>query len=288
MIVGDTHGEWKFITPKIKKAGDAGITHVMVCGDFGLWTHFYEGQVFLDKIQAAAEENNLSVFAIGGNHENWDHWNWMVDNFPTARGWVYARSRVLLAPKVHKWKWAGKQFVGAGGAVSIDKAYRLTRESGKPYMDATGRMRKANAPAPRTLYWDNEQLTDDDVQTIKNMNVKADYLITHDCSDRTPFYARLKPDMDSQIHRQRIDEVLRVTKPNMHFHGHMHNKFDWMNLTGDDHWTQTYGLECNNDEFSWGTLDVETGRFVWKDTVFRTPEEVAANRDARRRMIERQ
>lgn len=268
LMVGDTHGGTRHILPKIETAGEAGITHVMVCGDFGLWDHEHAGIVFLDEIQRAAQDNNLSVFVVGGNHENWDHWEWYMDNMPTSRGWRYVRSRVLLAPKVHKWTWADKQFVSAGGAVSIDKNYRLQREAGHYYDDWTGRHIQ-KTPAPRTLYWDNEQLTDDDVQKIVNMNVKADYLITHDCSDRTPFYARLKPDLDSQIHRQRIDKVLRAVQPKVHFHGHMHNKFDWINLTGDDHYTQTYGLECNTDEFSWGTLDVETGRFVWKNTVFR-------------------
>jgi len=283
MVVGDTHGGNANILPKIKKAGEAGITHVLVVGDAGLWTHYFDGHVFLDAIQRTAEDNNLSVFFIGGNHENWDHWNWFVDNMPKSKGWAYVRSRVLLAPKAHKWSWAGKQFVAAGGAVSIDKEARLLQEKGDPYMDATGRTRSRKPPQPRTLYWDNEQLTDEDVDVIRKWNVKADYLFTHDCSNKTPFRGRLKPDIDSQIHRQRIDKVLMLTTPEIHFHGHMHTKYDWMNFVGERNgeavYVQTYGLECNSDFNSWGTLDVETGRFVWHNTVFREKDEFGFNKD---------
>lgn len=234
------------IIPKIYKAGEYKISHVVVCGDFGLWTHVADGQVFLDEVNYAAQENNLSVYAIGGNHENWDHWNWMVDNFPTAKGFAMARRRVLLAPKVHSWTWAGKKFIGAGGAVSVDKAYRLQQE------------RK-----PRTLYWPNEQLTDEQVGEVKSLG-HADYLITHDCSNYTPFGHRLKPDIDSHIHRQRIDEVLRSVQPSMHFHGHMHEKYDWQN-TYVESAPRTIGLEAFRDRNSFGILDVEEGRWWWPD-----------------------
>lgn len=271
MIVGDTHGGIDNIAPKIQAAGEAGIQHVLVVGDFGIWDHIFEGTLFLDRVQAAAQENNLSVFAVGGNHENWDHWEWYMQNMPKSNGWAYVRSRVLLAPKVHRWRWAGKQFVGAGGAVSIDKNWRLERESGFFYDQYTGRHIQ-RSPAPRTLWWDNEQLSDEDVKEIDAWNLKADYLITHDASSRTPFHTDLIPDFASAIHRQRIDDVLKSIKPEAHFHGHYHAKFDWENLVaadGDAHYAHTYGLDCNAHEFSWGTLDVETGRFVWKDTKFR-------------------
>lgn len=271
LAMGDPHGDYANVRPKIFQAAEAGIQHIVVCGDFGLWTHEYEGHRFLDKINRAADLAELSIYVIAGNHENHDHWQWYLDNMPRSRGWAYVRDRILIAPKAHKWEWAGKQFVGAGGAVSIDAAHRLQKESGFYYDEWKGR-HVQRSPEPRTLWWPDEQLTDDDVKTIDGWKLKADYLITHDCSNRTPFYDRLKPDMDSQIHRQRIDEVLKATLPDMHFHGHMHNKFDWVNMVPTDndvHYTQTYGLEHNQSADSWGTLDVETGRFVWRATKFR-------------------
>lgn len=246
LIVGDTHGNKADILPKIYKAGDHGIQHVLVVGDFGLWTHFADGHEFLDEVNEAARINRLSVYAVGGNHENWDHWNWYVENNPTSKGFALVRRRVLLAPKVHHWQWAGKTFVGAGGAVSIDKDWRKKEE------------RK-----PKTLWWPNEQLLDADVDAIKNLG-KADYLISHDCSNYTAFHGRLKPDLDSQIHRQRIDEVLKSVQPSMHFHGHMHDKYDWVNeYSGGG--ARTIGLQAFQDPNSWGVLDVVENKWFWPD-----------------------
>lgn len=269
LVVGDTHGNVGDLVPKIYKAGEHKINHVLVCGDFGLWTHFAEGHYFLDEVQEAARINNVNVFAIGGNHENWDHWNWYVDNNPTHKGFAMVRRRVLIAPKVHKWTWANKQFVGAGGAVSIDKQYRLEEEKRTKY-------------GPKTLFWPNEQLRDDDVEKIRewkrrganNGIEKVDYLFTHDCSDNTPWRNRLKPDFDSQIHRNRMDEVLRATEPDFHFHGHMHERYDWVNertygysAFDNEPWTgpstRTIGLEAFQDFNSWGVLDVDEGRWFW-------------------------
>lgn len=240
-------------------------------GDFGLWTHVANGHDFLDEVQEAARINNLTVYAIGGNHENWDHWNWIVENMPTHKGFAMVRRRILLAPKVHKWTWANKQFVGAGGAVSIDKQWRLEKERGtNAYGEST-----SSGSGHRTLWWPDEELTDQDVIKFQKMGVKADYLFSHDCSNYTPFRGRLKPDPDSQRHRHRIDDVLRAVKPEIQIHGHMHTKYDWINglvygtsafdsseTTG--HSTQTYGLECNSDYNSWGILDTETNEFSFR------------------------
>lgn len=258
VVVGDTHGNFADIRDKIMVAGKHKINHVLVVGDFGLWTHFADGHEFLDEVQELARINKTNVFAIGGNHENWDHWNWYVENNPTHKGFAMVRRRILLAPKAHAWTWANKRFVGAGGAVSIDKDSRLHQE------------RK-----PKTLWWPNEQLTQDDVAKISTFGT-ADFLFTHDCSNNTPFKHRLKPDHDSQIHRQRIDDVLRSVKPKFHFHGHMHEQYDWVNehtygysAFDNEPWTgpstRTIGLEAFQDFNSWGVLDVNTETWYWPD-----------------------
>lgn len=261
-MVGDTHGGLRHVTNKIdlaKKIGD--IQRLVILGDFGLWWG-HEGVLFLDEINDYAKKNNVQIFAVPGNHECHELWDHMVKGAQeagaTSKGWAYVRSHVLLSPRVHEFRWGGKQFVVAGGAVSIDKAYRLEyyRHKGKK------------------IWSPNEQLTDEEVETIRMWTRKGamqggidkvDYLLTHDCSNKTPFYGRLKPDHDSEIHRQRIDSVLKITNPGMHFHGHMHTAYDWMNFVGEKNgeavYVQTYGLECNDDRDSAGVLDLETNEF---------------------------
>ncbi len=283
LIQGDSHGNVNDIIPKIYIAGKHKISHVVVAGDFGLWTHRADGQEFLDEVNEAARINNLSVFAIGGNHENWDHWNWIVDNFPTSKGFAMVRRRVLLAPKTHTWKWANKKFVSAGGAVSVDKEYRLARERGGDWYDRQYGVwiDGGRGSGEKTLWWPNEQLTDEDLWDIRAMG-QADYLITHDCSNHTPFGQRLKPDMDSQIHRQRIDKVIASVKPKFHWHGHMHERYDWINTRAHGFYdlseegvygTRTIGLEAFQDFNSWGVLDVESERWYWPSEFFAAEDE---------------
>lgn len=254
MLVGDVHGGLQNILPKIERAGELGIQKILQVGDFGAWTHYFDGQVFLDEIQEAAKKAKLTVHAIGGNHENWDHWEWYVNNLPLSHRWAMVRSRIALAPKVHHWKWNNKQFVSAGGAVSVDREWRLQNEAGR-------------GSGPRTLYWPNEELTEADVHKIEMLGIKPDYLITHDCSNNTPFRMRLKNDPDSERHRRRIDRVLKATRPDLHFHGHMHTKYDWSNDLSHqmEHVTQTYGLEADTGFNSWGILDTATDKFIWRD-----------------------
>jgi hypothetical protein len=280
MIAGDTHGNELAIRLLAAQAGERKITHMFIMGDFGLWTHKADGQAFLDTAQQVAEGNNLSIFAIGGNHENWDHWNWMVNNLPTHKGFAMVRRRVLIAPKVHTFRLAKKQFVVAGGAVSIDKDWRLAQERGGEFADQTfGWIRHAGkGSGPKTLWWPDEQLTEQDVVNIEQMKFShVDYLFTHDCSDYTPFHSRLKPDLDSQLHRKKIDRVIAATRPVQHYHGHMHTKYDWKNyqshgyfpsafedIPEDAFYTQTYGLECDGDLNNWGILDTDTNEFAFR------------------------
>ena len=261
LIAGDTHGDERNIQHKINMAVEFGVQRIVVLGDFGLWWG-HDGIEYLDYVNEAAKKVNRQVFAIPGNHENHEYWDALYEHGPKSRGWAYIRSNLLIAPKVLDFTWGGKQFVVAGGAVSIDKDYRLEYERTKG----------------KKIWSPNEQLTDEDVNDILATRFahgqKVDYLLTHDCSDATPWKHRLKPDADSQIHRQRIDKVLKAVKPAVHFHGHMHEKYDWQNRVGDDVWTQTYGLECNRDIFSWGILDLETDEFKWSLDVINEDESI--------------
>lgn len=253
LIVGDTHCSFYTIKNKIDIAKSiGGIDRMVIVGDCGLWSG-YEGVVFIDEINEHARANNMFIFMIRGNHDNTDWWNATLSVAPTSNGFAYLRTKVLLAPTVHEWRWAGKQFASAGGAVSIDKDYRIEYE-------------RKNG---QKIWWPDEQLTDDEVDNlvVRTSGRSVDYLLTHDCSNRTPFRGRLKPDIDSQIHRQRIDKVLMGLSPRIHFHGHMHTKYEWMNFVGEKNgaavYVQTYGLECNDDAASWGVLDTATDEFTW-------------------------
>lgn len=261
-MAGDTHGSVRAVKEKIDFACQQKVDRIIVLGDFGLWWG-YKGVKFIDEINELARARNRQIFAIPGNHEDYDQWNWCIDNAPTPKDghWRYLRTNVLLSPRTGTFVWGGKRFAVAGGAVSIDKEWRLGVERGWDIYE------KRRVPAQR-MYSPDEQLTDNEVEGLRFeiANRPVDYLLTHDCSNRTPWKHRLKEDIDSQIHRQRIDRVLSAIEPKVHFHGHMHETYDWMNLTksdktGEGFYIQTYGLECNWDRNSWGILDLDTDDF---------------------------
>jgi predicted phosphodiesterase len=282
MLAGDTHGFESEITRLAAYAGERKISHLVILGDFGLWTHRLDGIQFLDVCQRVAEGNKLSIFAVPGNHENHNHWEAFTNmGLPTHKGATYVRERVLLFPKVHSFTMANKNFLVAGGAVSVDKQDRLKRERGgeDPWMPG----RRVSGSGPRTLYWPNETLTDEDEARAIALGKRnqPDYFLTHDCSDHTLWDGRLKPDLDSKMHRQRIDRIIKATRPKMHFHGHMHTKYDWRNSVSHGYWpgetaeegyfeTQTYGLQCNEEAQygftgdNWGVLDTETNEFAFQ------------------------
>lgn len=249
MVVGDTHGDKDAIEYKAKFAQALGVTHMLIVGDFGLWVGF-EGVKFLDDVNEIARKYNIHVFALPGNHENHDLWTHLLNiGLPTSSGFTYVRDRLLLSPKVHNWKWGKKRFFICGGAVSIDKQWRI----------------------PGKSWWDNEEFTHEDLRSVERYKgPPIDFLFTHDCSDYTQFKNRIKPDFESQQNRQRIDRAIKVLRPAFHFHGHMHDRYEWVNTrshgqkvtafgTDDSEWnghaTKTYGLECNHDKNSWVILD---------------------------------
>lgn len=247
MILGDMHGSLSSISRHLEASKHHDYSKIVQVGDFGLWDHLARGITFLDDLNEILRKYGRKIYALGGNHECWDHWNWYVENMPKDKyGFAIIRSHIMLAPRVHRFKWDGKQMLMVAGAASIDKGTRLMEE---------------RAGSPKQWWW-QEQITDEEVDSIPS--AKVDYLFTHDCSNMTPFDMQLIPDFDSQIHRQKIDRVLKRAMPDMHFHGHMHKKYDWMNRLSGDHYCQTYGLTCNDWSNAWGILDLETNVFKFQ------------------------
>jgi hypothetical protein len=245
LVLGDIHGTYKALEKAVSDSKHWDYSKIVQVGDFGLWDHTLNGVKFLDEANALLSHHGRKIYAIGGNHENWNNWNHYIDNAPVEResGFVHVRSHILLAPRTHRWRWGKNSFYAVAGAASVDKDIRLDD------MRAGG----------SDCWWPQEQITDAEIDGIAELPV--DFMFTHDCSNYTPFGFNLIPDFDSQIHRQRIDKALRKLTPKMHFHGHMHKKYDWVNRTGDDKWTHTYGLDCNLSSNVWGILDTDAEEF---------------------------
>lgn len=240
IVCGDWHGNAHWANSVVRKAAELGITRIVQCGDFGLWDHVDDGVDYLDSLNAECRKHGVTVRWLDGNHENHDRLAWYDKNNPkTSVGHVFIRSNILHLPRGSRWQWGQKNFVAVGGAYSIDKAYRTEGRS----------------------WWAGEQLTDREL-AVNVPEGPIDYLFTHDCPTNAPFKNRFKPDLESQIHRQRMNAVGRKVQPKIWFHGHMHEKYEYFfeHQTG---LTRVYGLEMDADRYNWGVLHINDGVFEW-------------------------
>lgn len=247
LIVGDVHGDLAFTSRMNALAKTNGVATILQVGDFGIWDHTPDGVNFLDALNDESERFGVQWVFVPGNHENYDRLEWYEQsNYRTHEGFVKIRDNILYTGKVNKWVWDDVVFKAVGGAHSIDKEWRT----------------------PKKSWWYQETLKEYELEASCQLG-QADVLLTHDCPTYAPFRHRLKNDPDSHIHRQGIDEVVKHTKAKVHFHGHMHDWYDYENPWGG----KIYGLECN-DMAMWGEgkpknhviLNIfEDGDDVWYD-----------------------
>lgn len=252
-IAGDSHGEYRYLNKAIDYAAKHGSQKVFVVGDFGLDNQYLSNVLFLDAISLHGNQRGVDIYALPGNHENWDLWNWHIENSPTDnQGFTYVRHNVKIVPKIHYWTWDNVKFASIGGAASIDKAWRLNedeRYGGKSW-------------------WYQELLVDADIDAIDPTR-PVDVVLSHDASNDTPWGFKLVPDMSSLYNRQLLDRALNKLKPQRQFHGHMHIKYDWLRHgytpEGEAFATETIGLECNGMIDSFGIMNTEDLSWKWRD-----------------------
>lgn len=250
-IVGDSHGEHRFVRTTIDYAHRNGSQKIFIVGDFGLDNQLPSDIAFLDMISLHGNQRGVDIYALPGNHENYDSWEWYLENFPKdSQGFTYIRHNLKITPKVHFWEWDNTKFATIGGAASVDKDWRL-REDGL-YGGKS--------------WWHQELLVDADIDAI-DPTKPVDVVLSHDASNDTPWGFKLIPDMQSLYNRQLLDRGLNKLKPERHFHGHMHRKYEWLRYgytpEGEAFATETIGLECNGMQDAFGILNTEDMSWEW-------------------------
>lgn len=244
-MVGDLHGYVGPALEQIDILNNLGVKTIMQLGDFGYWPRHLSNMDFLDQMQEALSNNGQMLYALGGNHEDWKSWIETLRRGPycdTTFG-TYIRSNIVLLPRTGVFEMGGMTFGVAAGAVSIDRSVRTLGID----------------------YFHEETLKDEEVEHFPT-SYDIDVLLTHDCSNLTPWGFKMVPDPASIDHRQKIDRLIDKTAPEFQFHGHMHKKFDWQRpvRNGEDlEWTQVYGLNCNGWADSHGIFDTEAREFYF-------------------------
>jgi len=206
-ITGDLHGYWDKRETFIRGLSENDI--LIVLGDFGWnWT---PDNLRLYKVRC-------TTLFVDGNHENFD----VLNNLPTEQmfgGTVgVLKDRVYHLKRGEMYTIKGKKFFCFGGALSIDKDYRI----------------------PGKSWWREEQPSREEfnhaLATLDNNNWTFDYLITHTGSDeeiKEMFGHKL---LIKDYTQGMISELINNIKSNKgtfatHFFGHMHK---FIQKFGDD------------------------------------------------------
>lgn len=197
-LVGDSHGDLYFMERVIEEAYEAGVDTLFQLGDFGYWppAHIIDRKHpkdhFLDGLDLWLTLSDMRLYWIDGNHEA--H-NRLEPGMSTVR--------TQHIPRGHRWRWWGKDWMGVGGGVSVDKKRRTEGYDWFPEEELT-----------------SGQLTD----CLRDGNV--DIVLAHDAPPGVP---GLKPWLfpaesiaESDGHQRVMATICDMKMPELWIHGHYH------------------------------------------------------------------
>jgi hypothetical protein len=258
MVVGDIHGDLNFLLDRVYPAAQrGGALAILQLGDFGYWEHESSGVAFMDALAERADDTEIPLFWLRGNHDNYRLAMERYGANLTAQRFVRCRRHVLLIPDGLVWTWAGKTLRAFGGAYSPDKLARLDAEQ-RAYRKsviresarrAVGRPRKNLPSTAETLWFSDEELTDQQyVELLETPTPAIDVIVSHDrpSSVTIPGVA-VSDDPEWNRNATWLQQVLVHHHPATWLHGHMHRRYmDTVRSGDDDCWTTVFGLASSD------------------------------------------
>lgn len=151
IYMGDIHGNFGFIEWFVKshKISDTAIVQV---GDFGIGFKPAIEHVHLNRLNETLVKNNVSLYAIRGNHDDPYYFDGNFNDF----------EKINLMPDYSVVKIGDKNHLFVGGAISIDRKVRVKQIS----------------------YWENEVFVFDE-DKLKGIT-GIDVLVTHNSMSFLP------------------------------------------------------------------------------------------------------
>jgi hypothetical protein len=213
---------------------------ILVLGDFGYWEHREEGVLFLDGLNIIAEEMEMPIVWLDGNHEN--HVMLREKYFDQPRdphGWIPIRPWIAHSPRGNIFTIGSKKIATFGGAWSIDRGHRTFGKS----------------------WWIEEVIYQDEVDAMPTEHF--DVILTHDVPTQVDMraVAAIQGGTFSIIpaaekNRKMLDQVARKCTPDQIFHGHYHVAYTQM-VDFDHGVVRVEGLNCDGSgAMSWTVLDI--------------------------------
>lgn len=231
LVAGDVHGELQQIHWLAARAKRESVSVIIQVGDLGYWPH--TDPQFIKKSDKILAKAGLHMVALDGNHENFSALGCPHPEFDQFR---VLGERVLHVPRGASWEWRGRKFLALGGAHSVDKAWRLTKE----------RQARESHKRSHWLWWPEEDITDDDQRTAQEAG-RAEILLTHDApsSAKVPvFESGHREDPETVSNRQRLQRALESARSELVIHGHYHERYTGV-CGSFDHAARIEGLGQN-------------------------------------------
>lgn len=218
LFAGDSHGSYRHMRYLYVKAVDFNIKHVIIAGDFGYWPYDNEAKNTMFCLNNLLKDKDIKFYFVDGNHEDYNELlklnQYEISEIPYCNNCFYIPRGCIV-------EIDDRNILGFGGAISIDREYRI---AGKTWF-------KEEAIT-------DEQI-DDFVLNFRLKQKKIDIMVSHDAPLNllTDDY---KNDPISDLHRQQIQRIIMVAKPDILVHGHYHHL--WHYVYRD---TACIGLDCN-------------------------------------------
>lgn len=252
-LAGDWHGYLPHARWVLEWSRERGIETVFQVGDFGLWEHERSGVDYLDGLQVAADEFNVDVYCLAGNHDNEKLALQLHAADFDGEGFVLLRPRVKFAARGHRWTWEGTRFIALGGAYSVDKQWRVQSEDWRTRKsrEAHEKYGAAFHDFTETMWFPDEQLTDENVTTATDDDTPVDVMLTHDKPLRSAPGWNRKDLVECKPNQERIQRVVDELHPLLLAHGHLH--YPYHDVIYDDtgvYGTYVIGIDADSSAMS--------------------------------------
>ena len=139
IVCGDIHGEFNEIVNKICVQNKIQDSVIIIAGDcgFGFNKRDYYVNMY-NKNSRRLEKSNNYILCVRGNHDDPEYYNY--------RG-LFEKKRMMCVPDYSVIEVAGRTILCIGGAVSIDRKYRLREEI---------RLNMHSTTKTKSVYWYSE------------------------------------------------------------------------------------------------------------------------------------
>lgn len=227
VYLGDIHGEFKTLRHLIERyniGNNEEVAYIIQVGDFGIGFRNKSDLDTLIELNEYFKSRNIIMIAIRGNHDD-----------PAFFQGNHMYSNLQLVPDYTTMEIDGKKHLFVGGAVSIDRKYRLSQDQ-----------KGAAYGSSQRSYWKDEifVLDEEKLKDIYGVNVVVTHTAPEWChpDNRKGFgsfvdeFAYSDNELYADLDKERADvtKMFQILEKNgnwisEHYYGHFHSSQITMN-----------------------------------------------------------